>query len=73
VSVVVELSRYRSKGVLTTARELFVWASKGQLAGLRFQAVLKDGRRKEGAAGKAVEDAQDVCACAGKCSLRSRP
>jgi hypothetical protein len=73
VSVVVDLARYRSKGMLTTARELFVMVSKGQVAGFRFQVLLKDGRRKSVSAGTPIDGGENEdCGCADSCSRRVR-
>lgn len=49
--VVVSLAGYKNRGTLTAVRELLVLAAKGQIAGLRFDALLKDGKRRRGVTG----------------------
>lgn len=73
VAEVVDLTRYRSKGLLTMAREFFVLVSRGHVAGFKYQAVLKDGRRKCGTAGAPVEGgSEEDCSCLAALSCARR-
>lgn len=72
LSAVVELAKYRSKGLLTMAREFFVMVSRGQVIGFKIQMWLKDGSRKTRSAGNTQGGENEECACAGNCSRRVR-